>query len=534
MPVAWPCPSAMWASVPDHSPASPSRNLATILLEAGVVTLAQLEYAHVWQSQTGRSIGETLVEMKVVTEEDIGGALARQLGLPFVDVRPEITDRDLIRTFPATLLRRFQVIPLVRDERCVSMALADPTHATALEAMERAAGCPLILSVATPSAIRRALDEVLGERSQTRPRPARATNLSGVDVEWDRSGATFLVFQVSEARKSGASEIHFIPASGEMRIYHRVGETLVLRASEPENVVYSLLTRLEALNGPTIEGQQVHAAGQIVCPMGKDEVPLDVSLFSSDDGISVTLELRSQPQMGTPSLEQLGLEPTHLSQIRAVLDSSAGLVIVSGPPRAGCSTTLACMLADLDSLARRIIAFQTRSGPQALGSRITLDAVDARRLWPEIATAQSADVVALDDVLFGETVGEALASAAAGRLLLVRTDWTDSFGLLDHLFTRPGNRHLLADRLHLIIQQRVVRVAPERGDEHCAFGSRRRALFEVLMVSEAMRHGIRTGQTAESLRATASKEGFRTLADEANRWVTASILSEAAAARLIS
>jgi general secretion pathway protein E len=192
------------------------------------------------------------------------------------------------------------------------------------------------------------------------------------------------------------------------------------------------------------------------------------------------------------------------------------------------------MLAELDSRARRIIAFQTRPGPPAPGSGITIDAADARRLWPEIAIAQSADVVALDDVLFGEAVGEALGSAAAGRLVLVRTDWTDSFGLLDHLLMRPGNRHLLANRLRLIIQQRLVRVAPESSDGRCAFGAKRLALFEVLVVSEAMRHGLRTGQPAESLRTAARKEGFRTLADEANRWVTASIMSEAAAARQIS
>ena len=76
---------------------------------------------------------------------------------------------------------------------------------------------------------------------------------------------------------------------------------------------------------------------------------------------------------------------------------------------------------------------------------------EARRSWQEIVLAQNADVVVLDQVLTGDAIIEAFFSAAAGRLLIIRTDWTESFALLDYLLAHPGVRHFAADRLHLIL-----------------------------------------------------------------------------------
>jgi Tfp pilus assembly pilus retraction ATPase PilT len=512
-------------------PPSGSASLTSILLETGIVTQAQLDYAHVWRAQSGHSIGETLVEMKAATEEDIGWALARQLGIPFVDVRADLADVDLIRSFPDALLRRHQAIPLVRDESCVSLAMADPTQADALESLERAAGCPLSLSVAAPSAIRRVLEETL--RGPGRQRVERSEHTARYDVDWDRSGAIFLVLHLTEALRSGATEIHFVSERGEMRIHHRIAHRLVLKATEPDNVVYSLLGRLESLGGPTIDGQQVHAMGRVTCPVGNDEIPLDVSLFNGADGISVTLRLHTEPT-GAPTLADLGLDAVQLAGIRSLLDRP-GLIIVAGPPHAGCSTTLACLLAEAESSSRRAIAFQTRPAFTLTANRVELDAVEARRSWAEIAAAQCMDLVALDDVLCGDAIEDAIVPAAAGRLILVRTDWTDSFALLDHVLSRPGARHLLANRLHAILQQRLVHTsAADHPDRGVIFGHSRRALFEVLLVSDTMRQALRDGRGAEHLRAIASEEGFRGLAEEAERWVAANLLSEADAARVRS
>src|SRR6185503_4558902 len=126
-----------------------------------------------------------------------GWALARQLELPFMDPQPDALDRDLLKSFPDGLLVRLDAVPLVMEDATLSVALADPTDSEGLEELSQAAGRPLTLAVATPTSIRRVLLNVLGvRRPEAAPAPATIATDQKFDVQWDRSGTTFLLFHV--------------------------------------------------------------------------------------------------------------------------------------------------------------------------------------------------------------------------------------------------------------------------------------------------------------------------------------------------
>ncbi len=137
------------------------RNVTAFLVDAGVVTEAQVEAGLVRQRETRRRIGESLVELGFVWEEDIAWALARQLGLTFVDVRGETLDPVLVQSFPEALLRRLQFVPSVHSEDRLVVAAADPTDNDAMREMEDLAGTRVECVSATARAIARALDNVL-------------------------------------------------------------------------------------------------------------------------------------------------------------------------------------------------------------------------------------------------------------------------------------------------------------------------------------------------------------------------------------
>lgn len=516
-------------STPRNSLSEPvrahARTLTSILLEAGVVTNEQVESGLIRQRSTGLRIGETLVELGAATEEDIGWALARQLGLPFVDLRPETLDSELVRSFPEGLLHRLDAVPLVNEGPTLSMALADPTDPDLVEELEKAAGRGLTLAVATPSAIRRVLLAILGPRRDPQTPLPLSTSDVRFDVQWERSGASFLLFHLGQARRVGATEIHFMARPGSLEVCHRVGRRLVKAGSEPPGALQYLLARIEALGGPVINDRVVHVARRIICPAGAESLELGVSLLHLSEGVSVTIELRPVPGQ-LPAIEDLGFDPVDLARLRAALDSPAGLDIVTGPPRAGGSTTLACLLAEACIADRRVLAFgmDADRAPSEMNVRGSVE--DAARIWAEVAVAQCADVVVLDGVITGDSMNAVLSAEAAGRLLLVRTNWIDTFALLEQLAARAQDRVVIAERLRFVIQQRLARVdGASAGWESSGLQHDRRAILEVLVPDESLREGLRSGEPAARLRVCAESAGFRSLSSRLQGLVGSGIVS---------
>lgn len=507
--------------------------ITDILLEAGVVSAEQIQRALAHQRETGTRIGEALVELGAANEADIGWALARQMGYTFLDLTPAALDGDLVRSFPEGLLRRLAAVPLVRAEDTLSVAFGDPTDREAVSELEHVAGVKIVPSVAVPSAIYRALD-LLVESHPEAARPGgthHAHHTHRATLLREGSGAHLLAGQLRRALAANATEIHYLPAGDEMRVFHRIQGHMVFAGTGPHSITYLLLARLEALGGPAYDGEQVHTSGRAVCPLGDRDVLLDVSLLGSEEGLAITLGLRDAGGV-VPELESLGLEAVDLACVREVLAQPAGLVLLSGPERSGCSTTLASMLAAIATEGRRTVAFERATGtPLAAPSRLSLPAPVARQHWADIVVGQNADVVALDDVFTGEDVAGVLASAASGRLLLATTDWSDSFALVDYLGTRPGGAQILADRLRLIVQQRMARFVAPGGETAPA---PTRPVFEVLVVSDTLRGALRDGASVAKLRQIAVADGYRDLGEQLHALVVSGRLTTTEAARILS
>jgi MSHA biogenesis protein MshE len=516
--------------------------LTSALVEAGVLDETQIEQALARQRETGRRIGETLVEMGIASEEDIAWALARQLDLTFVDVRAESLDFDLVRGLPYALLRRMQAMPLVQVDRELTVAFSDPTDAAAVAELETESGCHVTAAVATASQIAAALDAVFGVKREERRAPAAAEAPRGGkaspvrhDVLWDRSGLMFLQFHVTTASAQGASEIHFVPHAGQLSVLYRVGSDLMPMAVESAEQGPVLMARIQAQGGPHLFDDRVHARGRIVCPTPTGEMMLEVSIARGVDGEAFTLFLGPRGS-SAPDLDALGMDAIEAGRLRNVLDQPAGLVLITGPRRSGGSTTLAALAGACDSERRRVLFVETRPGAPVTGAtRIVAEPDQVRAGWRDLAVGQAADVLALDDVLEGDAVCELLSPAASGRLLLVRTDWQDTFPLLGRLLAERESRMLLPLRLHAIIQQRLVRRDPRtRSGERTVFPTGIQAAFEILFLSDAMRQAIRDGAPLERLRELAVADGYRPLADELKRRVTEGTVSRVEASRALS
>lgn len=525
---------------------SSQRKLITaILVEGGAVTPEQVDVALARQRETGRRIGESLVELGFVSEEDIGWALARQLGIPFVDVRPETLDLELVRSFPDGALRRLQAVPLFRSEAGITAAVADPTDRDSMQEFERLCDAPASCVAATPSAIEKALDGILGRNPAPRARGPEAAEGVHFDVLWERSGETFLNFHLSQARRLGIGEVHFTCADGWLHVRHRAATRLCTVGREPAAVAEVLLARLEALGMKPLAGGEEHREISAGCAIASVVQPIHVSVLAARDGVSVTVRLLDDGSE-RPRFETLGLEPLDVAQLRETLLEPSGLLLVSGPKGSGCGTTLGALLAEIPTAESRWAVF-TRD-PRRPFVPPGVDVVSGPPLaqWRRIAMAHSLDGVVVDGGLEGRRVRAVIDGATHGRWVLGRTDWEDSFALLEWLMRAPGGRSAIARRLRAVIQQRMVATpranasSPADDGPEAAASTAGRAeplqlpVFEVLHVTDVLRRAVLGGASGAELRAIAEGDGFRPLSELLRAGVQRGRLDPRDAARAVA
>jgi MSHA biogenesis protein MshE len=439
-------------------PKSPTRTLTSILVEAGIVTESQVEQALARQRETGSMIGETIVELGFTSEENIGWALSKQLGIPYVDVRPDAIDPEQVRRFPEQTLRRVQAVPLFGSRSELTVAMADPTDQDAVHELKQVVGGALSLVIGSPGSLRRAIDAVYGasRRVPTNARTETSTpsgdggaENSPRDIVWDRAGTNFLLFHLHSARKMNASEIHFTPMDGVLAIHYRTDAGLEAQAPErPEAALY-LRARLGVLGIFDLEGtNDVISHGSIEVEVGPDRMILNVSHCRASAGL--TTVIRISPRTATvPELNALGISPIAEAEIRDMVDGPEGIVIVHGPPRSGGTLVLASLAELAKRPERRMIAIEPSGStlyPEQLTRVVYAKREDAISMWREIVVGQGADVAILDDFLLGDSIAEALSSVSVGRLVFVRTDWLDGKSLLRYLASTRNGRAVFADR----------------------------------------------------------------------------------------
>jgi hypothetical protein len=400
------------------------------------------------QVETGRLIGETLVELGFTTEENIAWALSKQLGIPYADVHAETLDVELLNRFGETLLRRVQAVPLFRSHDEIVVATTDPTDSEPVGDLREAAGARTTLVIGCPSAIRRALDTVFGLERIEEIVP-RTTVPGRFDVVWDRAGTSFLLYHLHTARGRRASEIHFIPSAEGLSIYYRTDTGLEPQGVErPETSGY-LRQRLAHLGAPDLaEGGSASAWGSIGVDVAGARVHVGVFHCRSESGVTTVLRLTPVPA-AAPDLSTLGLSPIGEAEIRDFVEGPEGLVIVHGPPRSGGSTVLASLAALAARPERRTLVLEpASSAPYPPGTtRIRFTAANvAESDWEQLAVGLGADVVVLDDVLRGGAIEGVLSSAAVGRLVFAKTDWLDGRRLLADLARSRNGRVVLRDR----------------------------------------------------------------------------------------
>ena len=485
------------------------RRLGEILLEMGAIQDAALQAA--LDAQDLRRLGAVLVSSGACEAAPVRDALARQHGVPAVDLSTVELHPDVRDLLPVTLVQRCEVAALRAEGERLHVAAVDPQDELALDEVRRASGfTDLGISVTSQSDFAAFLTRVYGVGGA----------LSGLaDV---RAVAEHVV---AEVLRRDAAALHVEPGSRATRLRLRLDGALVPMMSVPRR------------HHPELAAALRSAAATA-------RTRLRVAALDTEHGEAITL-LREGGKMR--ALGALGLAPRTLEKLQQALDRPFGLVVVTGPRDSGCTTTAGAIAQHLTRSSRQVVVVGRAFGAAVPGT-LAVAAGASYADAVERALALDPDVLVADGVDDAASAQAVVRAAAAGWRVVVTLSAGRAIDAVVRLRSEGVSNYLLGVATVAVLGQRLCRrvcaecsdrVDPEpavlaefrvpedvaekaqlrqgRGCARCGgTGYLGRVLVhEALFPGERMQIALRDGATPEALLVIARDDGFHGLWEDA-------------------
>ena len=530
------------------------------LLGAGLIGEDQLRIALHEQQDRHRPLGHVLVELGFVSEAALREVLAARSGLPCVDLGAALADAEAIARVPQALARRHRLLPLQYDARHqrLVVAMADAHDIVALDRLRAELG-PQIhieLRLTGDGELGRAIDQHYGQVSSmeelVRELEQHKGNAGGSPRD-PQLVMRLVDALLADAVSRGASDLHFEPEAGFLRIRHRIDGALCQVRALHRTCWPELAVRLKVLAGMDIAESRSPQDGRISLTIGGRPVDFRVATQPTLHGENIVLRILDRDK-GIVPLEALGLTPPQAEDLAHILARPEGLVLVVGPTGSGKTTTLYSILNHLSGEAVNIMTLEDPvEYPLAMirqtqiGEASRLDFADGVRAL----LRQDPDVILIGEIRDADTATMALRAALTGHQVFATLHANSVFGAVPRLVEIGLGAELLAGNLTGILSQRLVRrlcpacykAAPASradcarlglaadapapvvheavGCPACDFrGYRGRlAITEILPFDAELDELVARRAHTAALRATARRKGFRSLAEDGVRRV---------------
>ena len=445
--------------------------LGDLLVAQKVISSADLEMALAAQKKSGRRLGRVIVEMGLAGENDIAQALARQLAIPFVDLRKFNPDPSVLQLLPETQARRFRAMPLARRDGEIFVGMADPTDLSAYDEIARLIPAGIQLAVVAEGDLLAAIDRLYRRTDDihglteelARDMGENEASIIGLEAlgegQADAPVVRLLQTLFEDALQVGASDLHIEPQEKQLMIRFRIDGVLHQQTAADLKIAPALALRLKIVAGLDIAEKRLPQDGRFAVKVRGRTVDVRLSTLPTQYGESVVMRLLSQGDNAL-SLDGLGMSAELLARFRAILHRPNGLVLVTGPTGSGKTTTLYAALTELNDPGTKIITVEDPveyrlPGINQVQANDKIDLSFARVLRAMLR--QDPDVILVGEMRDAETAQIALRAAMTGHLVLSTLHTNDAASTPVRLLDMGVPAYMVATSVQGVLAQRLVR-----------------------------------------------------------------------------
>ena len=542
--------------------------LGQVLKDMRLLHEGQVQEALQTQKAEGGQIGQILIRAGHITEAQLMVALGKQSGLEVVDLAAFEPQQDAIDKVDEAIARPFQFIPISFDGKTLTVAMADPMNKPALDDVRFTANCEVHGVVADGGQIAAAIEKAYGSEEQVMStilkeieqvgvtgsrKPGARVGSSGVtdleDAEEMANSAPvrkLLNYILYQAIRDRASDIHLEPFEDELKIRYRVDGVLYELEAPPLHLATALISRVKVMSGLDISETRLPQDGRIDLAIGGRPVDLRVSTLPTMFGESCVMRVLDRSVVSL-DLTQIGLREGEVVKIKRLIDLPHGIILVTGPTGSGKTTTLYSALNDANDDAIKIITTEDPVEYDLEGIvQVQIDE-DLGVTYSKCLRAilrQDPDKILVGEIRDKETAQIAVEASLTGHVVFSTLHTNDAPLAITRLVDIGIEPFLIAATLEAVVAQRLVRricsecrefydpgvdvirelnlqreqvegkqFAYGKGCAHCnGTGYRgRMAIFEIMIVSDAIRTLIMDRGSNSAIRTLARQDGMRTL-----------------------
>ena len=447
--------------------------IGDLLVREGLITREQLARALEEQRQNGTRVGYNLIKLGFIEENELTKMLARQYKMPAIDLARFEVDPKIAKMIPTDLAVKNLVIPLKRDGRTLTIAMADPTNLGVLDDLKFITRYDIFPVIAGEFTLRNVIEKIYG--SQDEQRLQSLMNEIEVDsdvevIEEEDEDATqadiddapvvkLINAILTDAVKRGASDIHFECFEHELRVRYRIDGALMEVMKPPMKLKAALISRFKIMAQLNIAERRVPQDGRIKLKVGNKVIDYRVSTLPTLFGEKVVLRILDKGNL-TLDLEKFGIEPRAERDLMEAVMNPYGMVLVTGPTGSGKTTTLYSALSKINQIDVNIMTAEDPVEYNMFGVNQVLVRNEVGMTFAAALKAflrQDPNIIMVGEIRDLETGGIAIKAALTGHLVLSTLHTNSAPETVTRLLDMGLEPFNVASALNLVLAQRLLR-----------------------------------------------------------------------------
>jgi type IV pilus assembly protein PilB len=441
--------------------------LGRLLVDGRVISQEQLDFALGVKAESGKRLGEIVVDLGFTTERAIAGALAEQYELEYVDLEGAEPDRDAVALLSETLARRYEALPIrILADGVPLLAVTDPTNLANADDLRFALGATFRIAVAERAQIELAISrayrrslQLMTAEGEEAAAPEEQLLHDIRDMASSAPTINLVNSLLTTAVEEGASDIHFEPGREDMLVRIRVDGVMRELATIPKHMQPAVASRLKIMGKLDIADRRAPKDGRVSAFFGSGPIDLRIAVLTTTHGEQIVLRILGGGER-TPTLGELEMEPAAEEAFKTSIEQPYGAVIVCGPTGSGKTTTLYGALDHLNSPERVVMTIEDPVEYRLEGiNQIEVDVKGGLSFARGLRTIlrSDPDVLLVGEIRDAETASIAIQAAMTGHLVLTSLHAHNAASAIARLRDMGVDPSLIASSLNSVVAQRLAR-----------------------------------------------------------------------------